>query len=77
MAQKCVQGRDVMVDLRAKFGRAREIVCYDVFMRVLDKDRVVVEQGDMFSLHTGFAQMSEHPDQYRVVPGSGCAKRAN
>ncbi len=67
MAVKCVQGRGVMVDLHAEFGRARELVGYDSFMRVLEKDNVVVEQGDMLCLHTGFAQMildmKGQPDQ--------------
>jgi len=66
-----------MVDLHAELGGARELVRYDSFMRVLDKDRVVVEQGDMLCLHTGFAQMSEHPDRYCVVRGPDFAKRAN
>ena len=77
MARKCVQGRDVMVDLYAELGRARELVCYDSFMLVPDKDRVVVGQGDMLCLHIGFAQMSEHPDRYCVVRGPDFAKRAN
>jgi hypothetical protein len=47
MARKSVPGRGVMVDFHAEFGRARELARYDNFMRVLDKDRVVVEQGGM------------------------------
>jgi hypothetical protein len=46
-----------MIDLHAHFGRAREVVGYDTLMRVLDRDRVAVERGDMVCLHTGFAQM--------------------
>lgn len=57
MAAKCVQGRAVMIDLHAHFGRARELVGYDALMRVMEKDKVVVESGDMVCLHTGFAQM--------------------
>jgi kynurenine formamidase len=57
MAAKCVQGRGVMIDLHAHVGRARTVIGYDQLMRILEKDQVVVEEGDMVCLHTGFAQM--------------------
>jgi kynurenine formamidase len=57
MAAKCVQGRGVMIDLHAHVGRARAAIGYDQLMRMLEKDKVVVEEGDMVCLHTGFAQM--------------------
>jgi hypothetical protein len=57
MAQKCVQGRGVMIDLHAHLGRERVVVGYDRLMRVLEADKVVVETGDMVCLHTGFAEM--------------------
>ena len=67
MAEKCVPGRGVMVDLHTEFGRVRELVSYDGLMRVLEKDKVVVEKGDLLCLHTGFAQMllemKGQPDQ--------------
>jgi kynurenine formamidase len=66
MAAKCVQGRGVMIDLHAHVGRARTAIGYDQLMRILEKDKVVVEEGDMVCLHTGFAQiileMKKHPD---------------
>ena len=66
MAESCVQGRGVMIDLLANLGEGRTAVGYDVLMRVLEADRVVVEQGDMVCLHTGFAQklleMNRQPD---------------
>jgi kynurenine formamidase len=66
MAVSCVQGRAVMIDLHAQFGRARQLVGYDALMAVIDKDAVVVETGDMVCLHTGFAQvlleMNGQPD---------------
>ncbi len=75
MAERCVQGRAVMVDLRAHLGDARTHVGYDTLMRVIDADRVVVEPGDMVCLHTGFAQrlleMNRQPD-VAVLEGS-CA----
>ncbi len=66
MALKCMQGRAVMIDLHAHFGRARTVVGYDELIRVLQADKVAVEPGDMVCLHTGFAQlvleMNKKPD---------------
>ena len=47
MAETCVQGRGVLVDLFAHFGRARTLVDYDKLMGVMEADGVVVETGDM------------------------------
>ncbi len=67
MAAHGIQGRGVMIDLEAHFGRERKLVGYDDLMRVLEKDRVTVETGDMVCLRTGFAQalleMNRQPDQ--------------
>ena len=57
MAVKCVQGRGVMIDLHAHVGRERAVIGYDQLMRILEADKVTVEQGDMVCLHTGFAEM--------------------
>jgi len=57
MAVNCVQGRAVMIDLHAEFGRAHQLVGYDKLMRIIDKQAITVETGDMVCLHTGFAQM--------------------
>ncbi len=66
MASHGVQGRAVLVDLRAHFGDERVAVGYDRLMQVLAQDRVSVETGDMLCLHTGFAQrlveMAGSPD---------------
>ena len=66
MAVSCVQGRAVMIDLEAHFGRSGHIVGYEDLMMVLDKDRVVVEPGDFVCIRTGFAQllldMNKQPD---------------
>lgn len=56
MAERGMQGRGVMVDLRAHFGDARQLVGYDELMRVMDADAVTVEPGDMVCLHTGLGQ---------------------
>lgn len=70
MAEACVQGRAVMVDLHAEYGDARTFVGYDELMRVLDKDGIEIERGDMVCLHTGFAElllsMNRNPDPGRV-----------
>ncbi|AVS66104.1 cyclase [Paracidovorax avenae] len=66
MARTGVQGRGVMIDLRAHLGDVRTLVGYDTLMRVLDADGVAVETGDIVCLHTGFADvvlgMRRHPD---------------
>src|SRR5829696_2966386 len=57
MAETCLQGRGVMIDLNAHLGREPVAVGYDRLMRVIDADKVEVEPGDMVCLHTGFAQL--------------------
>jgi kynurenine formamidase len=70
MAERCVQGRGVMIDLHAHLGGNRELVGYDSLMRVLEADKIQVETGDMVCLHTGFAQalitMNGQPDPARL-----------
>src|SRR6185369_7177659 len=46
-----------MIDLHAHFRRKRQAVDYDELMKILEKDKVVVERGDIVCLHTGFAEM--------------------
>jgi len=57
LATRGMQGRGVMVDLVGHYGTAYRNVGYDDLMRVLDADRVVVEEGDMVCLHTGFDEL--------------------
>ena len=75
MAERCVQSRGVMIDLRAHLGDARQSVGYETLMRVMDADKVEVEPGDMVCLHTGFAdkllQMNRQPDMQ--VLNQSCA----
>ena len=75
MAAHGVQGRGVMIDLRAHFGDERKRVGYDDLMAVMAADGVEVEPGDMVCFHTGFAQrildMGREPDP-EVLHGS-CA----
>lgn len=56
MASACVQGRAVMIDLHAHFGREKKYVGYEDLMRIMQQDKVVVEKGDMVCFHTNFAQ---------------------
>ncbi|HSA91327.1 MAG TPA: cyclase family protein [Burkholderiales bacterium] len=66
LAEHGAQGRGVMIDLHAHFNRERKAVGYDDLMRVLEKDRVAVERGDMVCLYTGFAdvilELKKKPD---------------
>jgi kynurenine formamidase len=75
MAAKAIQGRAVMIDLEAHYGRAHKIVGFEDLMDVLKKDKVEVEEGDMVCIRTGFAQMildmKKNPDE-KVLHGA-CA----
>jgi kynurenine formamidase len=57
LAEHGAQGRGVMIDLHHHFGRERHPVTYDDLMRILDKDKVQIERGDMVCLYTGFADL--------------------
>ena len=58
MASHGVQGRGVMVNLHRHFGESpRKEVGFDELMRVMDKDGVVVEKGDILCLWTGLDRM--------------------
>jgi kynurenine formamidase len=66
LAEHGAQGRGVLVDLHHHFQRQRKAIGYDDWMRVLEKDRVQIETGDMVCLYTGFAdvllEMKKKPD---------------
>ena len=66
MAASCLQGRAVMIDLEAHFGRTGRVVDYNDLMRVIEADRVVVEPGDLVCFRTGFGAallaMDRKPD---------------
>jgi kynurenine formamidase len=66
LAEHGAQGRGVLIDLHHHFQRQRKAIGYDDLMRVLDKDKVQVEKGDMVCLYTGFAdvllEMKKKPD---------------
>jgi kynurenine formamidase len=66
LAEHGAQGRGVMVDLHAHFGRERKAIGYDALMRVLDADKVAVEKGDFVCFYTGFVdvilELKKNPD---------------
>ena len=57
MAVKCLQGRGVMIDLFAHYGRKRQAVGYDDLMRIMAADGIEVEAGDFVLLRTGFDEL--------------------
>jgi len=67
MAETCVQGRGVMIDLHGHYGTSNVKVGYDALMRICEEDGVEVEQGDMVCLHTGLAaallRLQRNPDK--------------
>ena len=70
------QGRGVLIDLDKHIGRQRVAVGYEQLMRILEADRIEVEEGDMVCLHTGFADtllaMRKQPDvKHLHETGSG------
>lgn len=74
MAERCVQGRAVLVDLHAHYGDDRTLIGYAELMRAMEADGVEVETGDMVCLHTGFARilrdMGGRPDAERLQRAS-------
>jgi kynurenine formamidase len=77
MAAHPIQGRGVMIDLEAHFGRRESFVGYDDLMRVIERDRVLVEEGDLVCFRTGYdrvllaMQRSPDPKVLAANPGAG------
>ncbi|WP_194778198.1 cyclase family protein [Pararhodonellum marinum] len=58
MAVHGVQGRGVLVDLFSEYGEfPRKEVGYDDLMRIMERDQVEVEKGDILCFWTGLDQM--------------------
>jgi hypothetical protein len=76
MAERCIQGRAVMIDLGAHVGRQRALIGCDELMRIIKTDGVEVETGDMVCLHTGFdemlLEMAGAPDRNLVHNSCAC-----
>ncbi len=75
IAETCVQGRAVMIDLHAIHGDAYMDVDFAAISEAMTAQNVTVESGDMVCFHTGFArkivEMGGKPDK-AVLHGS-CA----
>lgn len=56
MAERCVQGRAVLIDLHAIHGDAKADIGFDALDEAMRAQNVTVETGDMLCLHTGFAR---------------------
>src|SRR3546814_4807844 len=74
MASAGVQGRGVLIDLHRHLGDQRTIVDFATLDGIMKADGVVVEEGDMVCLHTGFGQMlvdgpgNPDPDRLNAFP---------
>jgi kynurenine formamidase len=77
MAAHGMQGRGVMIDLEQHFGRGGKFVSYDELMRVMDEDKIEVEEGDLVCFRTGYDRvilgMNKSPDAAVLAanPGAG------
>ena len=57
MARHGVQGRAVLVDLAHHYGRENHAVGYDDLQRILEKDGVEIEKGDMVCFYAGLDEL--------------------
>jgi kynurenine formamidase len=57
MAETGVQGRGVLIDLHALFGREGKLVGFEDLMRACEVSGATVEAGDMVCLYTGFGDV--------------------
>src|SRR5207245_28815 len=77
MAAKGMQGRGVMIDLEHHCGRGASFVGYDQLMRIMEADKVEVEEGDIVCFRTGYDRvilgMNKNPDAKVLAanPGAG------
>jgi hypothetical protein len=74
MAEACLQGRAVMIDLEAHFGGTGQMVGYEALQTIFEADNIVVEPGDLVCLRTGFDRMllsmKGAPDKARLMAGA-------
>jgi len=77
MAAHGMQGRGVMIDLERHCGRGASVVGYDQLMRIMETDKVEVEEGDLVCFRTGYDRvildMKKSPDAAVLAanPGAG------
>lgn len=70
MAERCVQGRAVLIDLYEICGDAKTNADFAVLEQAMKDQNVVVEKGDMVCLHTGFTrkvvEMAGNPNEHAL-----------
>src|SRR5579863_6356624 len=57
LAQTCVQGRGVLVDVRKAGVGPHALVGYEALMRAVEAQKAEVEEGDFLCLYTGFGDL--------------------
>ena len=55
-AERTIQGRAVMIDVRAYLGDEWRAINFDDLQAIISRDGIEIEPGDMVCLHFGFAQ---------------------
>jgi hypothetical protein len=58
LAAHPAQGRGVMIDLEARLGRDPSYLGYETLMRIMEADKVAVEEVDLVCFRTGY---DRHP----------------
>jgi kynurenine formamidase len=70
MAERCVQGRAVMIDLHALVGDEEASIGFDGLQEAMKSQDATVETGDMVCFHTGFGrkimEMRGTPDPHTL-----------
>lgn len=57
LAQTCVQGRGVLVDLRAAGSEPHGRIGYDALMRAIEAQGADVVEGDLLCIYTGYSDL--------------------
>ncbi|MGE1135149.1 cyclase family protein, partial [Bacillus velezensis] len=57
LAQTCVQGRGVLIDLREAGTPPHGRISYDSLMRAADAQGADVAEGDFLCIYTGYADL--------------------
>ena len=72
MAERCVQGRAILIDLHALVGDAKADIGFDGLAEAMKAQGAVVEAGDMVCFYTGFGrkimEMNRQPDAHTAEP---------
>src|SRR6202030_1438948 len=76
MAAHGMQGRGVMIELEHHCGRGESFVGYGQLMRIMERYKVEVEEGDLVCFRTGYDRvilgMNKNPDP-KVLEANHCA----